>query len=646
MSTLPLALILAALPAFATTVQPSDVYRIRHLAELSFAPDGRSAVYTLRQADEKSNSNKSDIWQVTLPRGAARQLTVNGGATSPLWSPTGQQLAYLATAPDGKKQVYSLRATGGEPALITRLAGGVSAFAWSPDGKRLVCVSLTGRPRNPEETLYFQSPAYKFDGVGFYDDRRTQLWIVDADTGQATPLTNDSQANDTAPQWSPDGKQIAFVRVRTDGRGPRQQALFVISSTGGEPLAVGGPTVGVRSPAWSSDGRRIAFIGCKDAIAIPLLWLWEPGSAPRVVNNDFSYVDAITWDASGQSLLFSGNYRGLHPVFRMDIARGTWSPVANAPTAKDWAWHAATETLVRVASSASRAEELYLGASQLTNHNQQYAQSTQTAPMERFTYKGAGGWDIDAFLLSPPNRPPGRKYPLIVSVHGGPNGMFEDEWSLRMQVLAASGWAVLLTNPRGSSGYGEAFQRGVDREWGGKAYEDIQLGVDAALARYPWLNAERLGITGWSYGGFMTDWTVGQTNRFRAAVSVSGISNFLSVEGTRDGYYGHTRDFGGDLWQAHDLYWRYSPVRNAGSVKTPTLLLHGSADQRVPLEQSEQFFRALQHFHVPSEFVIFPGEPHSIGRKPLHEADVCRWLVYWFQRYLDSDEKAVRPNAQ
>jgi acylaminoacyl-peptidase len=232
---------------------------------------------------------------------------------------------------------------------------------------------------------------------------------------------------------------------------------------------------------------------------------------------------------------------------------------------------------------------------------------------------------------------------MILLNHGGPNGMWGFQWNHEAQAYSGHGWAVLMTNPRGSSGYGEAFQRGVYKEWGGKAYQDVMAGVDAAIAKYPWVDRDRLGVTGLSYGGFMTNWIIGQTTRFKAAATLSGISNFLSLEGTRDGAYGHARDFGGDLWQSFDLYWKYSPVHYVNQVKTPTIVLHGENDQRVPLEQAEQFFRALQHFGVQSKLVIFPREPHALRTEPNHAVELLNWQIYWFERFVNGNEQASHP---
>ena len=207
---------------------------------------------------------------------------------------------------------------------------------------------------------------------------------------------------------------------------------------------------------------------------------------------------------------------------------------------------------------------------------------------------------------------------------------------------------MFYTNPRGSSGYGEKFQRAVDKEWGGKAFQDIMAGVDAILAKYPWIDGDRLGVTGGSYGGFMTNWTVSHTNRFKAAVTLRSISNFVSDEGTRDAAYGHARDFGGHLFENLDFYWNMSPLKYAANVKTPTLVLHSDNDLRVPIEQGEQWYRALKHFGVTTELVIFPRENHNLTRtgEPRHLVESLNWQIYWFDRFLNGNEKAVRPTER
>jgi dipeptidyl aminopeptidase/acylaminoacyl peptidase len=283
---------------------------------------------------------------------------------------------------------------------------------------------------------------------------------------------------------------------------------------------------------------------------------------------------------------------------------------------------------------------------QLTHLNADLWSGLTTARVEPMTYKAADGWEIQGFLVKPLRWEAGKKYPMALSIHGGPSGMYGVEWYQEFQVYAAKGWAVFFVNPRGSTGYGRKFQRGVALEWGGKAYTDIMSGVDEVLKRNPWIDADRLGVTGGSYGGFMANWITTQTNRFKASVTLRSISNFVSDEGTRDYAYQHDRDFGGDLYHAFDLFWKYSPLRLADKVKTPTLVLHSENDYRVPIEQGEQWFRALQHFGVTSELVIFPRENHNLTRsgEPKHLVESLKWQCYWFERFLDGNSSATRPN--
>jgi len=240
----------------------------------------------------------------------------------------------------------------------------------------------------------------------------------------------------------------------------------------------------------------------------------------------------------------------------------------------------------------------------------------------------------------------GKTYPLVLSIHGGPAGQYGVDWFHEFQVYAARGWAVFFTNPRGSTGYGRKFQRGIENQWGGKDYIDIMNGLNAAIAANPWIDPTRLGVTGGSYGGYMTNWIVGHTGRFKAAVTLRSISNFISDDGTRDGAYGHRDDFDGDIFQKHDLYWDRSPLKYVQNVTTPILILHSDNDFRVPLEQGEHGFRALKHFNKTAEIVFFPRENHNLTRtgEPKHLVESLNWQLYWFDKYLDGKKEAVSPD--
>jgi acylaminoacyl-peptidase len=236
---------------------------------------------------------------------------------------------------------------------------------------------------------------------------------------------------------------------------------------------------------------------------------------------------------------------------------------------------------------------------------------------------------------------------MVLSIHGGPAGQYGVDWFHEFQVYAAKGWAVFFCNPRGSTGYGQKFERGIVNNWGGMDYQDVMSGIDAALKQNPWIDADKLGVTGGSYGGYMTNWILGHTTRFKAAVTLRGISNFVSDDGTRDGAYGHEDDFKGFLFDNLDQYWDASPLKYAKNVKTPTLVLHSDNDYRVPLEQGEQWFRALRHYGVNAELAIFPRENHNLTRtgEPKHLVESLNWQCYWFDRFLNGNANAKAPDA-
>jgi dipeptidyl aminopeptidase/acylaminoacyl peptidase len=676
-------------------VTPEDYFSFEFISDPNISPDGKLVAYVLTKVDRAQNRRNSSIWLVATDGSRAPwQFTTSPqSSTSPRWSPDGKSLAFLSSRPDSmpaaapaaapaagaastgtteppRAQVYVLSMNGGEAKRITNLKNGVSLFRWSRDGTHFVAVSrigpsdirAEGRPENKDrsDVRHYKTTSYKFNDTGWFDDRRTHLWVVNVKSGDAKQITEGNDWNDSDPQWSPDGTRVAFVSNRTgkEYEENRNTDVWVVSAEGGKLTKISDHDEADNQPRWSPDGKWIAFTGEIHDRDHPKIFLApSTGGAPSVLAA--SGLDLIPggleWSNDGKWLYFETGVKGELHLFRVDVPAKTVTQVTSGSRAVRSAdFNFATKTIVYLVNDFKHLDNLYVAGldgkneRKLTNLNDALWKQRQLADVERFTYKSADDWDVDGFFVKPIGWQAGQKYPLILSIHGGPAGQYGVDWYHEFQVYAAKGYAVLFTNPRGSTGYGQKFERGITGEWGGKDYQDVMNGLDAALQRYPWIDQDRMGVTGGSYGGFMTNWIVGHTDRFKAAVTLRSLSNFISDDGTRDGAYGHSPDFGGDIFQKYELYWDRSPVKYARNVKTPTLILHSDNDYRVPIEQGEQWFRALKHFGVTAEIVFFPRENHNLTRtgEPKHLVESLNWQLYWFDRFLNGNAGAVPPDAK
>lgn len=680
----------SAQPQNTRGITPEDYYAFEFVSDPQVSPDGKLVAYVVTKVDRGQNRRQTSIWVATTD--GSRQpwqfTTSPQSSSSPRWSPNGSWLAFLSTrpgertaalpelsaaqtAPTGsttpepsRPQVYALSMSGGEARRLTNLKNGVSTFRWSPDSHRMVVVSRIGpsdaRADSSErsDVRHYRNTFYKSNDSGWFDDRRTHLWVVDVKSGSAKQITEGHDWNDSDPQWSPDGKRIAFVSNRTGKEYDlnRNTDVWVIPTDGGPLTKISDHEEADNSPRWSRDGKTIAYVGVVKQRDHPKIWLAPAaGGAPSVqaVNGLDLIPGGLEWAHDGKSLYFEAGVKGETHLFRVDLAEKSAVKVTSGARAiRNVEFHWPTGTMVYMANDFKNLDDLYVsnlkGRDQrrLTNLNQALWKQLQLAQVERFSYKSADDLDIDGFLVKPIGWQEGKKYPLILSIHGGPATMYGVDWFHEFQVYAAKGYAVLFTNPRGSTGYGQKFERSIVNEWGGKDYQDVMNGVDAALSKFTWLDGERMGVTGGSYGGYLTNWIVGHNDRFKAAVTLRSVTNFVSDEGTRDGAYGHSPDFGGDLFEKFDLYWDRSPLKYARNVKTPTLILHSDNDFRVPLEQGEQWFRALKHFGVITEIVMFPRENHNLTRtgEPRHLVESLNWQLYWFDRFVNGNNGAVAPN--
>ncbi|HEY2944838.1 MAG TPA: prolyl oligopeptidase family serine peptidase [Vicinamibacteria bacterium] len=406
----------------------------------------------------------------------------------------------------------------------------------------------------------YTSIFYKLDGSGWDDGRRAHLFVVDVASGESRQVTSGGW-NDSDPEWSPDGTRIAFVSDRTSGERDwegRHSDVWVVPAGGDEAVRISDHEEADTEPAWSPDGRTLAFFGSLAEGDHPKVYLApsKGGGTSTLASPRVDHIgNHLTWESSGRGLTFEAGAAGERHLFRLDLASKDVRPVTRGPRhVSQVDVSERTGRMVYRANDSNHPDDLYVAdltgqnERRLTRFNAAHLDGLELPAVERIAYKGADGWDIEAFLLKPAGWAPDGKYPMVMSVHGGPNGMHGYGWLFDLQCFAGRGYAVFMPNPRGSSGYGEAFQRAIAGEWGGKAYVDIMNGVEAVLKGHPWIDRERMGVLGQSYGGFMTNWIVGHTTLFKAAVTMAGISNLVSVQGERDAAYNHRRDFGGELF--------------------------------------------------------------------------------------------------
>ena len=651
-------------------IAPEDYFAFHFVADAHISPDGKQVAYVLTVVDPQKNRRDSSIWAVAIDgKAEPRRLSAEGfNSNWPRWSPDGSRLAFLSSRSAGaipaeapRPQIYVLPMQGGEAQAISQLKNGVSGFQWSPDGTRFVAVGRSGPsdedPRK-SDVRHYKHISYKYNDTGWYDDKRSHLWVLDAATGTARQLTSGEDWNDTDPQWSPDGTRIAFVSDRSGQEydGGFNKDVWVIPAGSGPLIKVSDHPYEDTLPRWSPDGKQIVFAGKTTRRQFPKLYVADAGggSPSRLVVENLDLVPSdLTWGPGANEVRFQAETKGQVHVFRIDLAARKLAPVTSGERAvRGFDWNPKAGIITYLANDFRNLDDLYVahldgsGERRLTRVNDKLWADLDFARVERLAFKSSDGLPIDGFLVKPVGWQPDKKYPMILSIHGGPANQYGTDWFHEFQVYAAKGWAVFYCNPRGSTGYGEKFERAIVNNWGGMDYQDVMAGVDAALKQNPWIDENRLGVTGGSYGGFLTNWILGHTNRFKAAVTLRSLSNFISDEGTRDGAYGHEEDFKGILFDDFDQFWDASPLKYAKNVKTPTLILHSDNDFRVPLEQGEQWFRALKHYGVNAELVIFPRENHNLTRsgEPKHLVESLKWQVYWFERFLDGNKGARPPD--
>ena len=648
-------------PGERVPVTPDDLFRITDLADLDFHPDGRRLAFATSRLDREANSYLRALWEADVESGELRQLTRGEGDRSPRWSPDGRWLAFLSSR-GGSPQLWLLPEGVGEARPVTALESGISGFAWAPDSRRLAVVSAVTESSVAERVLGGSVASESGDlivadrlryraGTAYLGSAYPHIFVVSIDGDDPVQVT-EGPYEDSEPAWSPDGERIAFVSNRTDEPDfNRDSNIWVVAASGGPAERFSGGPGTDASPRWSPDGEWLAFRGNSDPHdygSQHQIWLvGAEGGEPRNITEAIDHTPSgFAWTPHND-LAAAFQIHGNIEIHRLALD-GTHLPVvtgkgqaAGFDVAPDgglgYLWTTPTAPAEVYATPVAAADARDGGEGRkLSSFNDEWRASRQLSDAEAFWYRGADDWDVQGWIMRPAGFQPGRSYPMVLEIHGGPYGMYGNGFSLEFQILASQGWGVLFTNPRGSTGYGQVFEHAVTGDLVGKAFDDIMAGVDEALATHDWIDPARLGVTGGSYGGLMTNWVVGQTDRFAAAVTQRSISNWISFFGTADIPSWVELELDGTPWEVPMRLWESSPIAYADQMTTPTLVLHSELDFRVPVSQGEEMYRALVRQGVPSLFVRFPDEGHGLPNsgQPLHRLERLQWIVRWFTNYL------------
>ena len=640
-----------------TPLELEDLLGLSVVGDVQLSPDGGSVAFTVSEIDAERDDYRTTIWLAPTGAGEPRRYS-HGPAhdTAPRWSPDGRRLAFLSDRDGGQPQLYLLP-TGGEARRLTDLEHGAGAAVWAPDGSRMLfSARVPKEPPDDHRPKVITQAQYKMDSQGYTFGLRDQLFSLSLDSGEVRCLS-DGAANDLAPAWSPDGATIAFCRLRggvadfylsdlwlmaADGSGARQ-----LTSAVGRSLA----------PAWSPDGSLIACYGAANqgrswGDPETLLWLVsvESGEARMLTYELDRQVQVVRfplvspppqWSPDGTALSFPLADAGNVHLAEIDMADGALLRVVGGERQViSFDRHAGSNRVAFCAADLIHPGEVYLLAGgeerRLTEINTALLAARELPTVERRTFTNPHGGTVEGWMLRP--RSGTTPAPLLLDIHGGPHSFVGNAFSTSSfyrYLLAAKGWAVLMLNPTGSGSYGRAFARGIRGRWGEYDMPEQMAALDALVAEGV-ADEARLAVAGASYGGYMTSWIIGHTDRFKAAAIDAPVSNLESFYGTSDiGMWFGEWQFEGGLDSHRERYRELSPVTYLDRVTTPSLVLHGEDDDRCPIGQGEELFAGLVAAGVPTEFVRYPGASHGfvVSGRPSHRLDFNRRVTAWLERH-------------
>jgi dipeptidyl aminopeptidase/acylaminoacyl peptidase len=628
-----------------------DYFELKNVGSPVISPDGKWVAYTVTETNYKDDSRETRIWMSPTDGGEALPMTAKGySASSPKWSPDGTYLSFMASRGEVEKtQVWTLNMKGGEAVQMTDIEQGVSDFEWSPDSERLLLMikDLKKESERPEPYV-IDRLQFKRDYAGYLDRRRTHIYTFSPGDTAAVQLTfgdfDDSQA-----VWSPDGKKIAFVSNRTSNAdGNMNSDIWVVDAND--------PDAGLTkitknrgsdsSPAWSPDGNSIVHTSVMDTSAIwyatnKLVITDASGSGDsRMLLDELDRnIYSPTYSEDGKNIWFLLEDRGETQLASVSTNGNNLNRViADDLSVRSFDIH--QNMIATLQSTFDHPHEVHLlregQIDRITHVNDALLKDRKLAQMEEIRFNSKDGTPIEGFMVTPAEYDGSERIPAILWIHGGPVSQYEHSFNFIPQLFAANGYTVLMINPRGSSGYGQAFSEILFADWGNKDFEDVMAGVDHAIEAGV-ADPNKLGVGGWSYGGILTNYVITQTDRFKGAISGASETLYRSNYG-HDHYQLYWEKELGLPWETPEKWERISPFNDVDKVTTPTLWIGGGEDWNVPILGSEQMYQAMKRLGIETQLVVYPGEHHGI-RKPTFQKDRFERYLNWFGTYVKGIEK-------
>jgi dipeptidyl aminopeptidase/acylaminoacyl peptidase len=655
-----------------------DLFRSKRVTDPQLSPDGKWVAFVVTEVLKAENRTNSDIWLIPSAGGEAKQITNSPRHDRhPRWSPDGKWIAFESNR-GGSFQIYLQAVEGGEPKQLTSISTEATAPVWSPDGKMIAFPSAVfpefsdkpfaesdalnkkkqdDRDNSKVKARIFTELLYRH-WDSWVDDKRQHLFVISVNGGEpidltpgnrdAIPTSSTFSAGDDF-DFSPDSKELAYTATPMP---TREQAwstnhdVYTVNIETGTTQQITTNPAADGYPRYSPDGKYIAYRAqSRPAFEADrwqlMLYDRATGTTRSITENFDSNVDAMAWTKNSKMLYFDSDEKGQKPLWSVSVKGSDVKKVVDGGTNGDVNISSNGKMLVFSRAMYTRAAEVYTSSSDgknvkpLTHVNDQlFSQITFSEP-ENVWFTGAGGTQIQMWIIKPPMFNPNKKYPLVYWVHGGPQSAFLNSWSTRWnpQLWAAQGYVLALPNPRGSTGFGQKFTDEISHDWGGKVYEDVMNGL-AYMEKLPYIDVNRMAAAGASYGGYMMNWFQGHTDKFKTLVTHDGVYNFYSM-------YGTTEEVWFDEWE-HGKPWenpefdKFSPHKYAQNFKTPNLIIHSELDYRVPLTEGQQLFTTLQRKGIPSKFLYFPDEGHWV-LKPGNSEVWHKTIFEWLKEYLKPD---------